>query len=110
VSSQEVVVEKNDQVLLPTSIYTSSVYKLPTISNLLDVDKRLDVITSENRALNVDAVQNGLFSISYKSILKSNKYLVELNQEKAINKAMTSAFFDLDALYNAPRLNPENNN
>jgi hypothetical protein len=94
VSSQEVKLY-NDNVALPISIYT-----LP----LLQINKKMDFASFEDRSLNVETLEKEIFSIfSENTARNSSKFFNEEYQEKAINKSITSAFFDIDALYDTRR-------
>ena len=94
VSSQEVKLY-NDNVALPISIYT-----LP----LLQINKKMDLASFENELLNTEVLEKEIFSIFSKNIGKnSSKFFNEEYQEKAINKSIRSAFFDIDALYDTRR-------
>ncbi|MCF6278911.1 MAG: hypothetical protein L3J14_01030 [Flavobacteriaceae bacterium] len=99
VFSQEID-DNNDTILLPTSIYTSSFDKLQTINSLLLINKKLNLTSFEFVILNTKAIKNGNLSISTENIGKQpTKFIIETYQKIAMNKAMTSAFFDIDALY-----------
>ncbi len=99
--SQEVVV-KEDSVQLPISIYTISIDKLLSINNQLQIDEKEDVI------LNAESIKKEISTIFTERLgRKSIKFFNEEFQRKALNKVITSTFFDIDALYNLPRENPK---
>ncbi|MFT4643356.1 MAG: hypothetical protein ACI89R_001202 [Candidatus Azotimanducaceae bacterium] len=100
--SQEI--DGNNNFLLPASIYTSSFNKLQSVNNLLRINKKMDLASFEDRSLNVETLEKEIFSIFSKNIGKnSSKFFNEEYQEKAINKSIRSAFFDIDALYDTRR-------
>jgi hypothetical protein len=100
--SQEI--DGNNNFLLPASIYTSSFNKLQSVNNLLRINKKMDLAFFENELLNTEALEKEIFSIFSKNIGKnSSKFFNEEYQEKAINKSIRSAFFDIDALYDTRR-------
>ena len=100
--SQEI--DGNNNFLLPASIYTSSFNKLQSVNNLLRINKKMDMASFENELLNTEALEKEIFSIFSKNIGKnSSKFFNEEYQEKAINKSIRSAFFDIDALYDTRR-------
>ncbi|MFB0939223.1 MAG: hypothetical protein ACJAV9_000633 [Urechidicola sp.] len=100
--SQEI--DGNNNFLLPASIYTSSFNKLQSVNNLLRINKKMDLASFENELLNTEALEKEIFSIFSKNIGKnSSKFFNEEYQEKAINKSIRSAFFDIDALYDTRR-------
>jgi len=99
VSSQEID-ENNDTILLPTSIYISSFNKLQSVNSLLLINEKLNLTSFEFIILNAKDIKNGNLSISTENIGKQpTKFINETYQKIAMNKAMTSAFFDIDALY-----------
>jgi len=99
VFSQEID-KSNDAILLPTSVYTSSFNKLQSANNSLQINKKLNSTSFEFVRLDEVAIKTGFLSISTENIGKQpTKFVYEAYQKIMMNKAMTSAFFDLDALY-----------
>ena len=106
VSSQQVSLN-NDAKHLPTSIYTSSLNKLPSMHKL-EMNEEENLTTFEDVSLNTEIIKKEITFISTERLgKKSRKFFNEIYQEIAMNKAITSTFFDIDALYNLPRENPK---
>jgi hypothetical protein len=84
VSSQEV---KLDSDQLPTSIYTSSINKLPSINSLLPINEKEDLASFENISLNVETIKKEISSIFTENLgKKSTKFFNEEFQERAMKE------------------------
>ncbi len=99
VVSQEI--DKSDnKFILPTSIYASSLDNSKELNSALQINNKLNLTSFKFTLLNVEDIRSGKFSILTDNIGRQpTKYIYDTYTKKAIDKAITSTFFDIDVLY-----------
>ncbi len=99
VVSQEINTSDNNRTL-PTSIYTSSLDNSKELNSASQINNKLNFTSFKFTLLNVEDIKSGKFSILTDNIGRQpTKFIYDTYTKIAIDKAITSTFFDIDVLY-----------